>query len=111
MRAAHAQTIRDSRNPSSPMAASIRQYEKQGLFQREPNKETVVVNDVIESYGNFIRALARTLTASTEEAEAAMQEIYIDIRRYAGQADAPKDKAEAQIVSLIACRRLLKYLI
>ena len=79
------------------------------ILQRIGNKDRTAVEDCIDTYGNFIWALARKFTASREEAEAATQEIFIDIWRYAGRADQPQP-AEDVLIALIARRRLIKQL-
>ncbi len=60
-------------------------------------------------YGNFIWALAKKFTSSAEEEEAAAKEIFIDIWRYAERAD-KLQSAEKLLISLIARKRLVKYL-
>lgn len=63
----------------------------------------------VEWYGDFVRALATRFTASPEEARAAADEMFADIRRYGLNttvAATPTDR----IVSLIARRRLMQYL-
>jgi DNA-directed RNA polymerase specialized sigma24 family protein len=63
----------------------------------------------MDTYGNFIWALARKFTASDEEAEAATREIFIDIWQYA-ERRGKTQSAENTLISLIARRRLIKYL-
>jgi len=79
------------------------------ILQRIANKDKTAVKDCIDTYGNFIWALARKFTASNEEAEAATQEIFIDIWRYSQRAD-QSPSAENILIALIARRRLIKYL-
>ncbi|MGI8641027.1 MAG: sigma factor [Pyrinomonadaceae bacterium] len=79
------------------------------ILQRIANKDQTAVADCIDAYGNFIWALARKFTVSTEEAEAAAQEIFTDIWQYAERADKPPS-AESVLIALIARRRLMKYL-
>ena len=79
------------------------------ILQRIGNKDKTAVIDCIETYGNFIWALASKFTASREEAEAATLEIFIDIWRYAERADEPQS-AENLLIALIARRRLMKHL-
>ncbi len=62
-----------------------------------------------EPYDNFIWALASKFTASTEEAEAATKEIFIDIWQYANRTDSVRS-AEDHLIELIARRRLIKRL-
>ena len=86
---------------------AVNQPPQQGVTRRLARKDNTAVNDCIESYVNFIWALARKFTASSEEAEAATEEMFADIRRYASRADIVVT-ADDQIVSLIARRRLFK---
>ena len=79
------------------------------IFQRIENKDKTAVQDCIDTYGNFIWALARKFTNSTEEAEAAAREIFIDIWRYARRGEEIQ-AAEKILIALIARRRLIKYL-
>lgn len=79
------------------------------IFQRIAEKDRTAVTDCIDVYGNFIWALARKFTASSEEAEAAAQEIFIDIWRYAERADQTQSP-ENLLIALIARRRLIKIL-
>ena len=79
------------------------------IFQRLAEKDRTAVTDCIDVYGNFIWALARKFTASSEEAEAAAQEIFIDIWRYAERADQTQSP-ENLLIALIARRRLIKIL-
>ncbi len=79
------------------------------MLQRVANRDQTVIKDCIDNYGNFIWALARKFTNSTEEAEAATQEIFIDIWRYAEHTD-KSQSAESVLIALIARRRLIKYL-
>ena len=79
------------------------------ILQRIAKKDKTAVKDCVDAYGNFIWALARKFTASTEEAEAAAQEIFTDIWRYAECADKAQS-AESVLITLIARRRLIRYL-
>ena len=79
------------------------------ILQRINKKDKTAVKDCVDNYGNLIWALARKFTASREEAEAAVQEIFIDIWRYAGRAD-QSQSAEKLLIALIARRRLIKHL-
>lgn len=80
------------------------------ILTRIAKKDKTALEDCINSYGNFIWALACKFTASTAEAEAATQEIFIDIWRYAESADKAQTD-EMLLISLIARRRLVKYLL
>lgn len=88
---------------------SVPGISKVSIFQRIANREKVAVALCIDTYGIFIWALAKKFTASREEAEAATQEIFIDIWRFAERDDFSQTDDD-QLVSLIARRRLFKYL-
>ena len=88
---------------------TIQKTEPLTILQRIANKDKTAVVDCVDTYGNFIWALARKFTASREEAEAATQEIFTDIWRYAERADQPQSAENLQI-ALIARRRLIKHL-
>jgi DNA-directed RNA polymerase specialized sigma24 family protein len=79
------------------------------ILQRIAKKDKTAVKNCVDTYGNFIWALARKFTASREEAEAAAQEIFKDIWRHAEQVES-NQSAEHILVGLIARRRLIKYL-
>ncbi len=78
------------------------------ILQRITERDETAVKDCINTYGNFIWALARKFTESREEAEAATQEIFIDIWRYSECADKTQS-AEVKLIAMIALRRLLKF--
>ncbi|MCY7348420.1 MAG: hypothetical protein LH614_19675 [Pyrinomonadaceae bacterium] len=90
---AHKQTIQPTPSPT--------------ILQRIAGKDRTAVADCVDIYGNFVWALARKFTASTEEAEAAAQAIFIDIWRYAERGDRIQS-AENVLIALIARRRLIK---
>jgi RNA polymerase sigma-70 factor (ECF subfamily) len=79
------------------------------ILQRVADRDQTVIKDCIDNYGNFIWALARKFTNSTEEAEAATQEIFTDIWRYAERIDS-KQYDENVLIGLIAKRRLIRHL-
>lgn len=49
------------------------------ILQRIAERDKTAVEDCINIYGNFIRALARKFTRSRTEAETATEKIFIDI--------------------------------
>ena len=79
------------------------------ILQRVAKKDKTAVADCVDAYGNFIWALAQKFTASREEAEAAVQEIFIDIWRFSERNDPPPTN-EKLLIALIARERLVKYL-
>lgn len=60
-----------------------------------------------EFYDRFIWAIAREITGSREEAEAAACEIVRDIERFAKHGDEPRSRDE-HLESVIAWRRLVQ---
>ncbi len=88
---------------------TIKKTKSLTILQRVANKDKTAVQDCIDAYGNFIWALARKFTASTEEAEVATLEIFQDIWRYSKHAD-KSPSPESNLVALIERRRLIKYL-
>lgn len=79
------------------------------ILQRVAERDKTAVKDCIDTYGNFIWALAKKFTHSTEEAEAATMEIFQDIWQYSKRGDEPQS-AEEMVISQIARRRLIRYL-
>ncbi len=98
---------------TAQVAQTVRQTNKinisPSIFQRFADSDKTAAKDCIDTYGNFVWALAKKFTASAEEAEAATQEIFMDIWRYSQRAD-KVETAENLIIALIAQRRLIKYL-
>ena len=89
---------------------TIQEKKSLTIIQRLAEKDRTAVEDCIDAYGNFIWALAKKFTASIEEAEAAAQEIFIDIWRYSQRADKTQSD-ENVLIAQIARRRLIKYLL
>jgi len=88
---------------------TIKKIKPLTILGRVRNKDKTAVVDCVDTYGNFIWALARKFTATTEEAEAATKEIFIDIWRYSERAE-KSQSAESVLIGLIARRRLIRYL-
>ncbi len=88
---------------------TIQKRKPSTILQRIAKKDKTAVKDCVDAYGNFIWALARKFTPSTEEAEAVAQEIFTDIWQYSKRAD-KSQSAESVLIALIARRRLVRYL-
>ena len=86
---------------------TIQNTETSTILRRIAEKDKTAVKDCIDAYGNFIWALARKLTASHEEAEAATEEIFIDIWQYCERAR-DTQLIEKKLIAMIALRRLIK---
>lgn len=86
---------------------TIQKTETSTILRRIAEKDKTAVKDCIDTYGNYIWALARKLTASRAEAEAATEEIFIDIWRYC-EREPDTRSTEEKLVAMIALRRLIK---
>ena len=69
--------------------------------------DKTAVKDCIDAHGDFIWALARKLTRSRAEAEAATEQIFIDIWRYC-ERERNTQSTEKKLIAMIALRRLIK---
>jgi RNA polymerase sigma-70 factor (ECF subfamily) len=77
------------------------------ILRRIAERDKTAVEDCIDTYGNFIWALARKFTRSLEEAEAATDEIFIDIWRHS-ERGRDTQAIEKKLIAMIALRRLVK---
>jgi RNA polymerase sigma factor (sigma-70 family) len=68
--------------------------------------DETAVNDCINQYGNLIWALAKKFTPKPEDAEDAVQEIFMEIWQNARRYDSAK-ASESTFISIIARRRLI----
>ncbi len=93
--------------PGTGIAKVGIQY-RTSLLMRAGQGDKSAIMKCINEYGGFIWTLAQRMTDSKEEAEAATEEIFIDLWRYAGRAEKPRFDDSA-VVSLIARQRLKKY--
>ncbi len=92
---------------SALVTRTIQKTETLTILRRIAEKDKTAIKDCIDTYGNFIWALARKLTASNEEAETATEEIFIDIWRYSERA-CNTQSIEKKLIAMIALRRLIK---
>ncbi len=77
------------------------------ILRRIGEKDRTAVKDCLDTYGNFIWALAKKLTRSPEEAETATEKIFIDIWRYC-ERPCSTQPIERNVIAMIALRRLLR---
>jgi len=77
--------------------------------KRFKNRKEAGVEIYINAHVNFIRALAKKFTATSEEAEAAANEIFTDIWLFAKRSGGVRS-TEDLLSSLIAKRRLIRFL-
>lgn len=73
---------------------------------RIANGDETAVQECIDTYGNLIWSLARKFTARADDAEDAVQEVFMEIWQNAGRYDSSKS-AEITFISMLARRRLI----
>lgn len=76
------------------------------ILTRIARGEEFAVEEFMSSYGNLVWALAKRFTQTAEDAEDAVQEIFLEIWQNAGRYDRAKS-AESTFITMIARRRLI----
>jgi len=78
----------------------------ESLLKRIANGEKNAVEDCLNKYGGLVWSLARRMLRNQEEAEDAVQEIFVDVWKNADRFDEAKS-SETTFVAMIARRRLI----
>ena len=78
----------------------------QVILKRIASGDKSAVQDCLDNYGGLVWSLARRLSPNTDEAEDAVQEIFIDIWKNAARFDEAQ-ASETTFVAMIARRRLI----
>jgi RNA polymerase sigma-70 factor, ECF subfamily len=78
----------------------------QAILQRIANGDGRAVEDCLDKYGALVWSIARKMLRSSDEAEDAVQEIFVDIWKNAGRFDATLS-SETTFIAMIARRRLI----
>lgn len=78
----------------------------QGILQRIASGDRTAVDDCLKTYGGLVWSIARKMLRNTDEAEDAVQEIFVDIWKNAERFDASRS-SETTFVAMIARRRLI----
>ena len=81
--------------------------ESSKILERIADYDETAINDCLNAYGSLVWALTKKYTIDKAEAEIAVQEIFLDIWKYAARFDESKTD-EATFISHIACRKLMK---
>ncbi len=76
------------------------------ILKRIASGDKNAVSECLAAYGGLVWSLARRMLSNTEEAEDAVQEIFIDIWKNAGRFD-DEQASETTFVAMIARRRLI----
>ena len=77
-----------------------------GILQRIAEQDKSAVGECLDQYGKLVWSLARKYTRTKEDAEDAVQDIFIDVWKYAARFDARKSP-ECAFITMIARRRLI----
>ncbi|MFN0280267.1 MAG: RNA polymerase sigma factor [Pyrinomonadaceae bacterium] len=76
------------------------------ILQRIANGDRQAVEDCLKTYGGLVWSIARKMLRNSDEAEDAVQEIFVDIWKNAARFDGSK-ASETTFVAMIARRRLI----
>ncbi len=76
------------------------------ILSRIAQGEGNAFEDFINAYGNLVWSIAKKFTPNMEDAEDAVQEVFLEIWQHAGRYDANK-ASEVTFISLLARRRLI----
>ncbi len=78
----------------------------QAILHRIANGDGDAVQDCLKKYGGLVWSIARKMLRNSEEAEDAVQEIFVDIWKNAARFDETKS-SETTFIAMIARRRLI----
>lgn len=76
------------------------------ILHRIAQGDKSAVQDCLNKYGGLVWSLARRMSANTEDAEDAVQEIFVDIWRNAARFD-DSQSSETTFIAMISRRRLI----
>lgn len=76
------------------------------ILQRIADKDQNAVQECLKSYGGLVWSLARRMLRNTDDAEDAVQEIFLDVWKNAERYD-PSQASETTFIAMIARRRLI----
>jgi RNA polymerase sigma-70 factor (ECF subfamily) len=76
------------------------------VLQRIAAGDRDAIQDCMKAYGGLVWSLARRMLPNADDAEDAVQEIFVDIWKNAGRFD-PNQASETTFVAMIARRRII----
>lgn len=76
------------------------------LLQRVADGDAAAVGEAHDAWGGLVWSIARRMLGTTQDAEDAVQEAFIELWRHAGRFDESRG-TEAQFVATIARRRII----
>jgi RNA polymerase sigma factor (sigma-70 family) len=78
----------------------------QSILKRIANGDQAAVQDCLKAYGGLVWSLARRMLRNSDDAEDAVQEIFVDVWKNAGRFD-ESQASETTYIAMIARRRLI----
>ena len=78
----------------------------EAILHRITQGDQTAVQDCLKKYGGLVWSLARRMSANTDDAEDAVQEIFIDVWKNAARFD-ESQSSETTFIAMIARRRLI----
>lgn len=78
----------------------------QSILQRIANGDQAAIQDCLSKYGGLVWSIARKMLRNSDDAEDAVQEIFVDVWKNAERFDEMKS-SETTFIAMIARRRLI----
>ncbi len=78
----------------------------QAILKRIANGDATAVQDCLDTYGGLVWSLARRMLNNSDDAEDAVQEIFVDVWKNAKRFDADQ-ASETTFIAMIARRRII----
>ncbi len=78
----------------------------QSILQKIASGDKSAVQDCLNAYGGLVWSLARRMSPNTDDAEDAVQEIFVDVWKNAARFDETQS-SETTFIAMIARRRLI----
>jgi RNA polymerase sigma-70 factor (ECF subfamily) len=78
----------------------------EAILHRIKQGDKTAVQDCLNKYGGLVWSLARRMSANTDDAEDAVQEIFLDVWKHAERFD-ENQASETTFIAMIARRRLI----
>lgn len=96
----------NARNSGSLLGNNSNLIVTQSILQRIAAGDQSAVQECLKSYGGLVWSLARRMLRNSDDAEDAVQEIFVDVWKNAARFD-PAQASETTFVAMIARRRLI----
>lgn len=96
----------NGRNSGKLLGNNLSLLVTQSILQRIAAGDQPAVQECLKSYGGLVWSLARRMLRNQDDAEDAVQEIFLDVWKNAARFD-PAQASETTFVAMIARRRLI----